>query len=390
MRRTAFATTLGLVAATTVVLTGPVLAAAPTCDGEPATIVGTAGDDVLVGTPGRDVIAALAGADQLRGRGGDDLLCGGAGRDVLRGGPGADLLDVGPDDGGEPDVITYDTAARGVEIDLRLGTVKGQGRDRLVGDRFALHGSPHDDDLVGNDATEVLAGLAGDDRITGSGGDDWIYGDGLRPNRMRGDDILYGVAGADSLHPGRGDDDVSGGTGDDYLYAWPGQPSGSDWLHGGSGRDWVEDVVGPRDRDDYRAGGGWDTLWLRTRFVRDGKVTHPDGRMRLDTARWTTYGDGHAEGRVRKFDAVILPVGRWRLVGTDADEHLWAPRGVTDPRRRGVTILGRGGDDNIIGTAYDDVLLGGDGADEACGRGGDDEIEAEAQATDPIDLCDPH
>lgn len=90
-------------------------------------------------------------------------------------------------------------------------------------------------------------------------------------------------------------------------------------------------------------------------------MTHPNGRMRLD-GRWTTYGKRNAEGRVRKFDAVILPVGRWRLVGTDIAEHLWAPRGVSDPQRRGVTILG---------------------------RGGDDEIEAEAQATDPIDLCDP-
>jgi len=388
MRRTAFATTLGLVAATTVVLTGPVLAAAPTCGGEPATIVGTAGDDVLVGTRGSDVIVGLAGDDQLRGRGGDDLLCGDAGRDVLRGGPGADLLDVGPDVGGDADVVTYDTAPRGVEADMRSGTVTGQGRDTVTGERFALHGSPHDDYLVGGAGTEVLAGLGGDDRVVGTEADDVLYGDGVRPNRMVGDDVIYGTTGNDSITGGRGDDSISGGRGDDYVYAWANQPSGSDIIHTGDGIDWIEDVVGPRDRDRYQAGTGWDTLWLRTRFVRDGQVTRPNGRMQLD-GRWTTYGKRHAEGRVRAVNAVILPVGRWRLVGTDADEHLWAPRGVSDPQRRGVTILGRGGDDNIIGTEYDDVLLGEDGADEACGRGGDDEIEAEAQATDPIDLCDP-
>ncbi|HEX6918235.1 MAG TPA: calcium-binding protein [Phycicoccus sp.] len=383
MRRIALATALVAVA-----VTGPVHAAAPTCGGEPATIVGTAGADALVGTPGRDVVVGLDGADELRGRGGDDLLCGDGGRDVLRGGPGADLLDVGPDEGGEPDLITYDTAARGVSIDLRLGTATGQGRDSLVGDRFALHGSPYDDSLVGSEATIELAGLGGDDRITGTVGDDWIYGDGVGPNRMSGDDVLYGGAGADAIHPGRGDDVVSGGNGDDYVYAWEEQPSGSDLVYGGPGRDWIEDVLGPDDRDDYRAGGGWDTLWLRTRFVRDGRVTHPNGRMRLD-GRWTTYGTRNAEGRVRDVNAVILPVGRWRLVGTDAAEHLWAPRGVSDPQRRGVTILGEGGDDNLIGTEYDDVLLGGGGTDEACGRGGRDEIEAEARAVDPIDLCDP-
>jgi Ca2+-binding RTX toxin-like protein len=330
----------------------------------------------------------LAGDDRIRGHGGADLICGDAGRDVLRGGNGGDLIDVGPDEGGDADIVTYDTARRGIDADMRSGTVTGQGRDQVVGDRLALHGSPHDDELIGGDAAVELAGLAGDDRITGTTGDDWIYGDGVRPNRVRGDDILYGVAGNDSLHPGRGDDVVSGGTGDDYVYAWEDQPTGSDLVHGGPGRDWIEDVVGPRDRDTYRAGGGWDTLWLRTRFVRDGKVTHPNGRMKLD-GRWTTYGKRHAEGRVHAVNAVILPVGRWRLAGTDGDEHLWAPRGVRDPRHRGVTILGHGGDDNIIGTEYDDVLLGEDGTDEVCGRGGDDEIDAEAQATDPIDLCDP-
>ena len=76
-------------------------------------------------------------------------------------------------------------------------------------------------------------------------------------------------------------------------------------------------------------------------------------------------------------------------MGTEAAEHLGAPRGVADPQRRGVTILGEGSDDDIIGTEYDDVLLGGDGADEVCGRGGDDEIEVKAGAVDPIDLCDP-
>lgn len=387
MRRIALATTLGLIAATTVSLTGPVLAAAPACDGEPATIVGTTGDDVLVGTPGRDVIVGLAGNDVIRGRGGDDLLCGDAGRDVLRGGPGGDRLDTGPDEGGEPDVVTYDTARQGIVADMRTGTVRGQGRDQVVGERFALHGSPHDDELTGGAGTEVLAGLAGDDRIVGTSADDVLYGDGVRPNRMSGDDVIYGGLGNDSITAGRGDDSVSGSAGGDYIYAWPDQPSGSDVLHAGPGHDWIEDVVGPRDRDWFKGAGGRDSLWLRTRFVRNGKVTHPNGRMQIN-GPWTTYGKRHAEGRVRDVEKVILPIGRWRLVGTDKDEQLWAPRGVRDPQRRGVTILGRGGDDTIIGTEYDDVLIGEDGTDAVCGRGGDDEIEAEAQAVDVLDLCE--
>jgi hypothetical protein len=63
-----------------------------TCAGEPATVTGTSGDDVLTGTPERDVIAGLGGDDVLRGRAGNDLLCGDGGADVVRGGRGADAL----------------------------------------------------------------------------------------------------------------------------------------------------------------------------------------------------------------------------------------------------------------------------------------------------------
>lgn len=60
----------------------------PTCKGQPATIVGTSGDDVRTGTPGRDVMVGLAGNDKLSGLEGDDTICGGAGNDTLYGGPG--------------------------------------------------------------------------------------------------------------------------------------------------------------------------------------------------------------------------------------------------------------------------------------------------------------
>jgi len=383
MRRIALATAL-----VAVTITGPVHAAAPTCGGEPATIVGTAGPDVLVGTPGRDVMVGLAGADELRGRGGDDLLCGNGGRDVLRGGSGADLLDVGPDERGDADVVSYDTAEGGVEVDLPTGSASGQGRDQIVGTSLEVHGSPHDDQIVGFPETpNRLVGAGGDDRLTGGTAGDVIFGDADRSTPERGDDIVYGGAGADALYGGPGDDQVSGGTGDDFLYAWPQVRSGSDWLFGGPGRDWIEDVVGPGERDQWIGAGGDDSLWVRTRFMKDGRVTHPDGRMELD-GRWTTFGKRQARGKVRYVNQVILPIGAWTLIGTSGDEKLEAPRGVTDPRRRGVTIRGRGGDDVLIGSEYDDVLVGGGGTDEACGRGGDDEIDAEAQAVDVLDLCE--
>src|ERR1700754_2929845 len=77
----------------------PASADAVMCGGQPATMVGTADDDVLVGTPGPDVIAGLEGDDEIRGRDGDDRICGDDGADVISGGRGDDRLHGGLDGG---------------------------------------------------------------------------------------------------------------------------------------------------------------------------------------------------------------------------------------------------------------------------------------------------
>jgi hypothetical protein len=63
--------------------------------GQPCTVVGTAGDDVLAAGPDGDVLCGLGGADVLTGADGNDVLDGGEGPDELRGGAGDDDLDGG-------------------------------------------------------------------------------------------------------------------------------------------------------------------------------------------------------------------------------------------------------------------------------------------------------
>jgi Ca2+-binding RTX toxin-like protein len=72
-----------------------ITAATETCGGQPVTISGTSGADLLVGTAAPDVIAGGAGNDVVLGLGGADVVCGDAGNDVLFGGGGADSLDGG-------------------------------------------------------------------------------------------------------------------------------------------------------------------------------------------------------------------------------------------------------------------------------------------------------
>jgi uncharacterized delta-60 repeat protein len=92
--------------------------AVPRCAGRRATIVGTAGRDVLRGTSRADVIVALGGNDVVRAAKGNDIVCGGPGNDTLTGGSGRDRL-IG--DAGN------DRLTGGGGRDICLG---GSGRDR--------------------------------------------------------------------------------------------------------------------------------------------------------------------------------------------------------------------------------------------------------------------
>jgi Ca2+-binding RTX toxin-like protein len=115
------------------------------CAGEPATIVGTSGDDNLAGTPNRDVIAGLGGNDRIIGLGGDDLICGGDGNDVILGGDGDDFI---------------------------LG---GDGNDVILGEAgndFTIFGGDGNDLLLGGADNDFLDGQTGTDRGDGGPGFD--------------------------------------------------------------------------------------------------------------------------------------------------------------------------------------------------------------------------
>ena len=63
-----------------------------TCDGRPATIVGTNGHDFIVGTRHSDVIVTFGGHDLVFGMRGDDVICLGEGKDLAFGGKGNDRI----------------------------------------------------------------------------------------------------------------------------------------------------------------------------------------------------------------------------------------------------------------------------------------------------------
>jgi len=296
-----------------------------TCFGQPATIVGTDGDDELVGTPGPDVIAALGGDDHVIPDRGDDWVCGGDGNDRI----------------GDPDDErqTYrqsgdDTFSGGAGNDI-LGMTDSDGEDRL-------YGEDGDDVLVANIHGHTrLVGGSGNDKFESAGGqfDFYFGGDGDDSWRQsccggggglqrfignrgndtatlnRGDDHLefYGNRGNDTFNPTDSSASfarLDGGSGDDYLNA--SLVEGDAVLLGGPGRDML-------------VGGSGD------------QRATPTGGARM-------YGG----------------TGPDTLVGTFIDDHLFGGDGAD-------LLRGLGGKDVEYGGAGPDVLAGHQGADELHG-----------------------
>jgi serralysin len=283
IRRAALATALALAACGIAgASASPAAADWPSCLGEPATIVGTEGNDTIAGTSRDDVIVGLGGDDVITSGGSSelDLICGGDGNDsviVTTGGDGFFPFNAAAVSGDAGDdriqgsrdtfvVADYESSPQPVTVDLGAGTESGWGNDTLVR-VTAVEGSPHDDVLSGSDASDGLYGEAGDDTIAGLGGgdylsggsgtnsidggagrdwlDDWDAPTGVHVNLAKGtaagwgEDTLrsieqvYGSKHADTLVGGAGADRLDGLGGNDRLYG----QAGKDHLDGGKGRD---------------------------------------------------------------------------------------------------------------------------------------------------------
>lgn len=293
-----------------------VIAATPTCFGQPATRAGTAGNDVINGTAGADVIVGLGGNDQIRGYGGNDLICAGDGNDVITPGAGDDRVNGGSG----IDSVSYATASVGVDVSLGTTSAQptGQGADSITGVE-GLVGSPYADRLEGSAGANALSGAGGNDTLLGRGGDDSLLGGG-------GNDALYGATGNDTLRGGPGSDSLFGGAGSDVLV---GGGSGSS-ICGGTGND---KLYGQAGIDILVEGPGNDLL--------DGGIGDP---LELDLAFYACASTG-----------VTVSLGTGSSSGDGAD-----------------TLTGV---DGIVGSFHDDTLVGNDGFNLYAGLDGDDQID---------------
>lgn len=331
---------------------------------------GNAGNNQLVGHSGDDVLYGYGGNDALFGGDGNDVLVGGAGADILNGGAGIDLVE-------------YLVSEAGVTVDLANGV--GAGGD-AAGDAFYdiedVYGSDYADVIIGNASNNRLSGFDGDDKLVGGAGNDELIGGA-------GDDLLIGGSGADWFVGGIGTDTVSyqdssagvsvylapGGSGywgdaqgdtyagidnaigsshDDLLSGNKDSNelsglAGDDWLHGEEGNDFLfggdgdDHLVGGlgADRLDGGSGNDWVSYYESEAGVRINLAT---GLASGDTATGDSF------------------ISIENVIGSDYDDVLIGDTGNN-------YLYGRWGNDILIGGGGEDTLEAGPGFDILTGDG---------------------
>jgi Ca2+-binding RTX toxin-like protein len=318
---------------------------------------GRGGDDVLVGRGGYDTLIGGEGNDWLDGGPGLDILDGGEGHDLLDGGTGADTMT-----GGAGDDSYFVDHANDKVVELDNG-----GIDMITSNLNVLALTDFVEILVlAGTATEgtgnaldnlIDAGTAGV-TLNGLGGHDTLLGNHLA-NRLdggTGNDLLIGAAGEDILIGGMGHDALDGG-------------AGSDTLDGGAGDDIylldASDVlIERRDSgidavvvtfENYTLGGNVEAL-----FLADGIVA--GGGNILDNLVVGNQLANVLDGRGGN-DDILAGAGDDIAGGQGGNDAIW----------------GEGGNDMLSGGMGDDFLCGGAGADFLKGDAGNDRIYGNAE-----------
>jgi Ca2+-binding RTX toxin-like protein len=216
--------------------------------------------------------------------------------------------------------------------------------------RFAYAMGQEEDSDTENIVTSIwdprtgpIAGTAGNDRLTSRI-------DGATVNGLGGNDVLHGMGAIDALNGGIGNDVLIGRGGNDTLDGG----AGNDTLLGGAGND---TLLGGAGADALTGGTGTDTATY--------KSSSAAVNVNLKTG---VASGGHAVGDT--FSSIENLVGSAfndTLTGSSANNTISGGDGND-------TLSGANGNDTLLGGAGNDALLGGAGADVQNGGAGFDTV----------------
>lgn len=359
-------------------------------------MTGSADSNLLAGGEGNDVLNGLGGWDQLFGDAGADRFVFGSVTDSVATNPdllsafehGIDRIDVSklvPTDLSLSHIATYP----GAVTDVTLQTAGGALTIRVDG--FVDHS-----DFMS--AFQATGGTGGRDNLFGDDRSNWLQG-------LAGDDWVKGGAGSDTLDGGDGNDKLMGGDGQDALV-------------GGRGADrfYVTSLSGSVDRiADFSSE---DRIYLDAQIFtalqpgplsddafRDGiPAVMPGTRIFYNSYSGEVYydpdGDGEAAPVVILFvepgtaltassfvvysgDPQTIESTTSYTLGTGESSLLLtgtaAVNGTGNEVGNSITgndaanrLNGLDGNDQLVGAGGDDVLIGGVGGDQLDGGEGSD------------------
>jgi len=347
----------------------------------------TGGDNTLSGGGGADEIYGGSGDDALNGGAGGDVLFGGAGNDALDGGAGDDTLIGGPGGdsfigGAGEDTVSY-ANARDEKVTVNLSQPARQtatdasNPSHSDGDHFpgttvenvigsprgdTIDGSLHANKMWGGAGADTLRAYGGEDTIDGGPGGDTIDGGddadtvtyenseaGVRVtvNSMTGNE--GGEAEGDRLS---NVENITGSNHDDRLNG----DTGANTLKGGAGDDRI--VAGTGD-DTVEGGAGADTM----NGDADAGLALGAAQIGMDTLSYASSTGGVTIDLSRQYAAANATADQVRAhyaTGSGGD--------ATGDRFRGFeNVTGGMGNDRLTGDGWNNVLIGGPGADRLDG-----------------------
>lgn len=182
-----------------------------------------------------------------------------------------------------------------------------------------------------------------------------------------GDDTIFGEDGNDSLSGGAGNDQLFGGAGNDTIRG----DAGADLLSGGAG---INQLFGGDGNDTFLGGSGADLMdgGAGMDFV-DYSASGAGVSVNL-TTNTLAGGDAANDTITGGMDGIIGSAFNDTLVGYDGQGADWT--NVFHGGAGDDLLDGRGGDDQLFGGAGDDTIIGGTGADLIDGGAGDDLLYA--------------
>jgi len=337
----------------------------------PTIIDGTAADDILEGTLGIDKILGFGGNDQIQGNERHDFLFGGVGNDNLSGGLGDDFLlgEAGND------LLNGDDGSDNLD--------GGAGNDQL----FGGNGS---DTLFGGEGTDQLYGGAGVDYFDGGAGRDTVHFQenfaitaDLSQNRATyindaGEEVVEALIDIENLQGSAFDDTLIGDDGNNVLFG----NGGEDYFDGGDGFDSVSFTL---EKFAINA----DLSQNRATYIDDAGVEVVETLLNIESLIGSAFDDRligddgnnwlRGNGGVDYFDGGD---------GVDLVNFFNEKSGITADLSQGsATYTNDAGVEvtetlinieNLVGTTFDDVLIGDDGNNWFRGNTGQDYFDGGA------------